>query len=146
MKKLLLTALTICSLNASATWVHKELIDPITDFDNSFAGTIVGSNSVIISCNGDEINFVFGFRYLGEANKIHVRFDKEKPFDVTGDISTSRKGIFVEVASIDDLILGMKKHKKMAVQTTDYRGSTLQEVYDLTGFTEQIKKLKCVKF
>ena len=146
MKKLLLTALTICSLNASATWFHRELIDPITDFDNSFVATISDDNSVMVRCDGDEIEFMLGFKYLGEANKIYIRFDKEKPFYVVGNISTNNRGVFVEQASFDDLIIGMKKHNRMAVQTTNYRGSTLQEIYDLTGFTEQIKKLKCVKF
>jgi len=146
MKKLLLTALTICSLNASAEWGHKELIDPITDFDNSIVATFSDDNVVMVRCDGENMELMLGFSYLGEANKIYVRFDKEKPFYVVGNISTNKQGVFVEQASFDDLIIGMKKHKKMAVQTTDYRGSTLQEIYDLTGFTEQIKKLKCVKF
>lgn len=150
MKKIL-TALTLlsASFTAQAKWVHVEKIDLMTDEDTSFIGTNDGNRKFVgFKCDSSSIkgySIILKFDYLGESNDIYVRFDKNDPFVVYGVESTNGTSIFINPDYNEKLLAGFKAKNKVAFQTTDFRGTKKQAVYDLKGFSAQLAKMKCVK-
>ena len=146
MKKLLLAAsLTALSFTASADWNYSEQIDLMTDKDNSFVYQAKDRNGLVVRCTGDEPRIIVKFDYLGEANRVLVRFDKEDAMQLLAPTkSTTGVALFLNPGNIPMLIESMKKYSTLAIQTTDYLGTPKSEVYSLSGFTSQVNKLSCV--
>lgn len=146
MKKLLvaLTALTL-SAPVLANWHYVEKIDPMTDADSSIVAAADGrSKALMFNCRDGEMVLLMKFDYLGsKANSIKVRFDKEKPFDITGGISTNGNTIFINPEHISDFTAKAIKHSNLAVLTSDYNGTPVRASYSLVGFADKINKLSC---
>ena len=150
MKKVL-TALTILSASfiAQAEWVHIENVDLMTDEDKSIIATNDGRRKMItLRCDKESPKgyyVILSFDYLGESNDVYVRFDKDKQFKVNGAESTRGNAIFINSENYEKLLNGFKAKSKVAFQTTDFRGTKKQAVFDLNGFSKELSKMNCVK-
>lgn len=146
MKKLLLAVSLLTSLSVSAKWQHVEQIDPMTDLDTSFIMTADDDNTLAVRCDGGEADIIVNVGYIGsKISTIMARFDKNEPIYVPASPSTNGRAAFIDDDKEQQLIDGFKKHGKVAFLATDFRGSRKYGIFNLTGFTEQARKLSCLK-
>jgi hypothetical protein len=147
MKKLLLATLLI-STPAMAQWHHTERVDLMTDNDTSFILSLstVGDGAVAVRCAPKSYDIVFSFDYLGDKyTDVTLRFDTDEPFTVPASASTNGKARFVAPSQKANVIAQMKAGTRMIIRGTDFRGTPETFAIDLTGFSDAVGKLGCVK-
>jgi hypothetical protein len=147
MKKLLLATLLI-SAPAMANWMHVEKIDLMTDKDTSHIGALAlaGDGLVAVRCAANGYEIVMSFDYLGDKyTDVMLRFDSDEPFTVAASPSTSGKGRFIVHRDRPIVIEQMKAGKRMVARARSYRGNYETFAIDLTGFSDAVGKLGCVK-
>ncbi|MFU8896456.1 MAG: hypothetical protein ACNA8J_08720 [Gammaproteobacteria bacterium] len=154
MKRMVIAlALLSVSLPATANWEFRENIDPMTDEDKSIAATFSGRNEfVVVRCSGDsdyEIFLGVG-TYIGSTrgrgSPVVYRADAEPPVEGgTWSTSTDGTAVFVPRASKGAFLDILKTASKVTIQVTDFRGSRHHAVFDLSGASDAISKLHCMK-
>jgi hypothetical protein len=147
MKKLIF-ALAMASAPARGNWMHVEQIDLMTDKDTSHIGSLASSGEglVAVRCAESGYEIVMSFDYLGDKyTDVTLRFDSNDPFTVAANPSTSGKGRFIVHRDRPMVIEQMKAGKRMVARARSYRGNYETFAIDLTGFSDAVAKLGCVK-
>jgi hypothetical protein len=145
------TCLFFCAAPALASWKYTQSINPMTDADESMAYLMRSNNEfVAVRCQGEgRIDIMVAVdEYLGPGERYPVDFrvDKNDPSD-GGEWRTDNEGLVVFVPeSLEPEMLGaLKTRREITFQVTTENGSKPYANFSLSGSSEAISKLGCLK-
>lgn len=148
MKELILAA-ALLSAPVMADWEHRNNVDLMSDSDKSivFAPASSGDGAAVVRCDGTgSYDVIFMFDYLGDKyESVALRFDQGEPATFSATASTNGKARFLTNTVKADAVAKMAASSRLVVRGIDFRGTPETFVVDLKGFTEQAKKLSCMK-
>lgn len=133
----------------SLEWEYHERIDPMTDEDNSFAGTAKGNNEMlIVRCAGaDDYDIIVGVgTYLGsDPANVAYRFDDDDPVNA-GKWTPGTEGTvaFAPTSGKQDVLEGLQVASKVIFQITKFNGSKPHSEFSLSGSSSAINQLNCI--
>ena len=126
-------------------WEIKTEIDPLTDNKriifllraDSGGSSISPIGLVIRYYQNDTELFVSWGDYLGDNNKVLIRFDEEKLYTEFWSLSTSKTALFRRKPN--DFIEKILNHNKLVMQTTPYNEGPVTAIFDIRGLKEASK-------